>query len=280
MSNYVIGDVQGCYASMMALCKHIHFDPKRDTLWFAGDLVNRGPQSLATLRQIAAWSNQGCAQVVLGNHDLHLLALAAGHGRQNKSDTLSEVVSAPDCTTLIDWMRAQPLVLELPSSMGERMLMVHAGILPQWSFDEALALSKEVEAELQSASWTDWMSQLYGNKPDSWGSTLAGMDRQRLIVNVCTRLRMLRSDGSVDLKFKGEPEDAPVGLDAWFRFSRVRSNGKVVFGHWSTLPHIENEAGYCLDTGCVWGGHLTALRLEDRVIFQVPTQDPPVPIDA
>lgn len=274
MANYVIGDVQGCFDSLQALLHACSFNPAHDTLWFAGDLVNRGPKSLATLRFVKSLGEQ--AHTVLGNHDLHLLALWAGHGRQHSSDTIAEVVSAPDATELLNWLRRQPLAIQLPSK--QPTLLVHAGILPQWSFKQALDLSAEVQQALSANDWTDFMAVLYGNKPKRWDNTLIGHDRLRLVVNVCTRMRMLDVDGSVDFKFKLEPDDAPPNLKAWFEVPRqLNQEGQIVFGHWSTLPGIQNTVGYCLDTGCVWGGQLTALRLEDHALFQVDAVEPPVP---
>lgn len=272
MSNYVIGDVQGCFDSLEALLDEINFDPNQDTLWFAGDLVNRGPKSLETLRFIKSLGTM--AKTVLGNHDLHLLALACGVGRSHSSDTIAEVVAAPDAHELIDWLRSQPLVLRLPGD--KKRLLVHAGILPQWRFKQALALSAEVQAVLGGQAWKSFMAELYGNKPDAWNETLQGHDRLRLIVNVCTRMRMLRTDGSVDFKFKLEPADAPPELQAWFEAPRTGS-GEIIFGHWSTLAQLRNRVGYCLDTGCVWGGQLTALCLENEQVFQVNALEPPLP---
>lgn len=274
MSNYVIGDVQGCFDSLQALLREVVYNPEQDTLWFAGDLVNRGPRSLDTLRFIRQLGHK--ARVVLGNHDLHLLALYAGHGRQHRSDTIADIVQAPDACELIDWLRAQPLVQALPGGH----VLVHAGILPQWSHAQALAYSAEVQAALQADDWVGFMTVLYGNQPDHWSDSLSGHDRLRLIVNVCTRMRMLREDGSADFKFKLEPADAPAGLKPWFDYPRAHpDSGQILFGHWSTLPTLRNAAGYCLDTGCVWGGQLTALRLEDFAVFQVPAQEPGVPIE-
>lgn len=272
MSNYVIGDVQGCFDSLEALLDEINFDPNQDTLWFAGDLVNRGPKSLETLRFIKSLGTM--AKTVLGNHDLHLLALACGVGRSHSSDTIAEVVAAPDAHELIDWLRSQPLVLRLPGD--KKRLLVHAGILPQWRFKQALALSAEVQAVLGGQAWKSFMAELYGNKPDAWNENIQGHDRLRLIVNVCTRMRMLRTDGSVDFKFKLEPADAPPELQAWFEAPRAGS-GEIIFGHWSTLAQLRNRVGYCLDTGCVWGGQLTALCLENEQVFQVNALEPPLP---
>lgn len=264
MANYVIGDVQGCLDSLLALLQKIQFDQQTDVLWFAGDLVNRGPRSLDTLRFV---KNLGpAAHTVLGNHDLHLLALSSNNGRNHESDTLSEVIHAPDAIELINWLRKQPLAHALPGDA----LMVHAGILAQWSFEQSLALSAEVQAMLAGPDWQTFMAELYGNKPNRWDSALTGFDRLRLIVNVFTRMRMVHTDNKIDFKYKLEPADAPPDLKPWFEMPRnFAKEGPIIFGHWSTLGLLKNKAGYCLDTGCVWGGKLTALRLEDKMTFQI-----------
>lgn len=275
MANYAIGDVQGCFDSLQSLLHAIEFQAGKDTLWFAGDLVNRGPKSLDTLRFIKGLGEH--AHTVLGNHDLHLLALACGQGRHYAGDTLSTVLAAPDADELIDWLRQQPLVHPLPTPQPS--LLVHAGILPEWCFDTALRLSNEVQTALLGPDWRTFTAHLYGNEPSRWHPSLQGYDRLRFIVNVCTRMRMLNGDGSVNLTFKLEPADAPPQLKAWFEFPRESGQQEhILFGHWSTLPQLRNTAGYCLDTGCVWGGKLTALRLEDERVFQVDAAEPPAHI--
>jgi bis(5'-nucleosyl)-tetraphosphatase (symmetrical) len=256
----------------------VRFNPQLDILWFAGDLVNRGPRSLDTLRFVRGLGQQ--AHTVLGNHDLHLLALWYSSGRSHESDTIAEVVSAPDGEELVNWLRSQPLALRLPPTQNtlNQALLTHAGILPQWSFDDALKLSNEVQLVLAGPDWQAFMAELYGNKPNRWDPELQGFDRLRLIVNVFTRMRMVRDDGKIDFKYKLEPADAPPELKPWFEFEREFSGeGPIVFGHWSTLGQLKNKAGYCLDTGCVWGGQLTALRLEDEAIIQVEAVEPPLP---
>ena len=274
MANYVIGDVQGCLDSLLELLDAVRFDATTDVLWFAGDLVNRGPRSLDTLRFIKGLGTQ--AHTVLGNHDFHLLALWCNSGRSHESDTIAEVVNAPDGEELVNWLRAQPLALALPGP--KHALLAHAGILAQWSFDEALALSAEVQQIMSGPDWQAFMAQLYGNKPNRWDPSLEGFDRLRFIVNVFTRMRMVRDDGKIDFKYKLEPADAPPDLKAWFEIPRAfPGEGPIVFGHWSTLGQLKNKAGYCLDTGCVWGGKLTALRLEDQAVFQVDAVEPALP---
>lgn len=272
MVNYVIGDVQGCFDSLQALLHNIQFDAEQDTLWFAGDLVNRGPKSLDTLRFIRNLGPRGRA--VLGNHDLHLLALACGHGKHYKGDTIASILEAPDAPELIDWLRQQPLILALPTLQS--CLLVHAGILPTWNMEKALALSQEVSTVLAGPDWQTFMANLYGNEPKQWRNDLEGFDRLRFIVNVCTRMRMLDVDGSLNLKFKLEPTDAPPNLRPWFEFPRADDMPlDILFGHWSTLPSLATPVGHCLDTGCVWGGKLTAMRLEDGQVFQVEAVEGP-----
>lgn len=273
MANYVIGDVQGCLDSLLKLLSEFHFDPQQDVVWFAGDLVNRGPRSLDTLRFVKGLGER--AHTVLGNHDLHLLALWCNSGRSHDSDTIAEVVNAPDGEALVDWLRSQPLALSLPGP--QKALLTHAGILAEWCFNQALELSAEVQRTLSGPDWKAFMAELYGNKPNRWDNTLQGYDRLRFVVNVFTRMRMVRDDGKIDFKYKLEPADAPADLKPWFDAPRQFQNeGPIVFGHWSTLGSIKNKAGYCLDTGCVWGGQLTALRLEDEAIFQVEAVEPPL----
>jgi bis(5'-nucleosyl)-tetraphosphatase (symmetrical) len=272
MANYVIGDVQGCLDSLQKLLKEIKFDAQADVLWFAGDLVNRGPRSLDTLRFIKNLGDG--AYTVLGNHDLHLLALWCNSGRTHEADTIAEIVNAPDGEELVDWLRTQPLALLLPEP--KNALLTHAGILAEWSFQQALELSAEVQHTLSGDDWKAFMAELYGNKPNRWDNTLVGFDRLRFVVNVFTRMRMVRDDGKIDFKYKLEPADAPPDLKPWFDAPRHFANeGPIIFGHWSTLGMLRNKAGYCLDTGCVWGGKLTALRLEDEKVFQVNAVEPP-----
>jgi bis(5'-nucleosyl)-tetraphosphatase (symmetrical) len=279
MANYVIGDVQGCLDSLQLLLEKLQFNPEADILWFAGDLVNRGPRSLDTLRFVYGLGKQ--AHTVLGNHDLHLLALWCNSGRSHESDTIAEIVNAPDGEKLVNWLRSKPLALRLPDTTHNTLngaLLAHAGILNQWSFETALALSNEVQQVLSGPNWRVFMAELYGNKPNRWDPALEGFDRLRFIVNVFTRMRMVREDGKIDFKYKLEPADAPPELKPWFELEREFSDeGPILFGHWSTLDQIKNKAGYCLDTGCVWGGQLTALRLEDEEIIQIEAMEPPLP---
>ena len=258
-----IGDVQGCYAALQCPIQHVQIDPRGDRLWFVGDLVNRGPNSLSVLRYIKKLENRAVA--VLGNHDLFLLAIAAGHGKLHDEDTLHAILDAPDKSMLLDWLRRQKLV-----HRENGWLMVHAGLLPQWSADDAERLAQEVEKRLQRDDYRDFLAHMYGNKPQRWDEALHGKDRLRLIVNAMTRMRLVTRDGDIDLKFKGELDNAPPELVAWFDAAGRRSaDTPIVCGHWSALG-LKLSANLCaLDSGCLWGGDLTALRLEDRQVLQV-----------
>jgi bis(5'-nucleosyl)-tetraphosphatase (symmetrical) len=267
MSTYVIGDVQGCYDVLRRLLDALRFDPTHDRLWFAGDLVNRGPQSLEVLRFVRGLGNT--AITVLGNHDLHLLS-AALTGRRSKRDTLDAVLAAPDRDELLAWLRAQPL-MHWDSSFG--VLMVHAGLPPQWDLAQALACSEEVGQALADSNGDKFLAKsMYGDDPLIWDRALRGHERLRFIVNCCTRLRYCDREGMIDLKSKGAPGSQPVGMLPWFAVPQRMTRGiPVIFGHWSTLGRVawpEHQV-WGLDTGCVWGGSLTALRLEDRKLFSV-----------
>jgi bis(5'-nucleosyl)-tetraphosphatase (symmetrical) len=260
MATYAVGDVQGCYEELQELLARTGFDAARDRLWFVGDLVNRGPASLAVLRFVRGLGER--ALVVLGNHDLHLLCVAHGHARTRKDDTLEEVLAAPDAAQLLDWLRARPLM----HVEGGRAL-VHAGLLPQWSVERALALAREVERALRAPRFGEFLAHLYGGTPNAWREDLAGWDRLRVIVNAMTRLRYCTPAGEMALGAKGAA--APPGTRPWFEL-RAREEPFLVCGHWSALGLKVTPRLAALDSGCVWGGSLTALRLEDRTLFQVP----------
>lgn len=268
MSTYVIGDLQGCFRSFQALLDAIDFDSADDRLWLVGDLVNRGLDSLAVLRFVKALGDR--AITVLGNHDLHLLAVASGFERLKRDDTLSEILNAPDREELLDWLRAQPLV-----HYEHDVLMVHAGLLPQWSAEDACTLAAEVESTLRGPQWRDFLRNMYGNHPDRWSPHLTGFDRLRVIVNACTRLRLCSREGVMEFAHKGALTGAPSGYLPWFQVpGRATSGTRVVFGHWSAIGLVRRPNVLGLDTGCLWGRRLTAFRLEDRKLFQVRCREP------
>ncbi|MDH3589782.1 MAG: symmetrical bis(5'-nucleosyl)-tetraphosphatase [Gammaproteobacteria bacterium] len=260
MAEYAIGDIQGCLSSLQQLIERLNFDPGSDRLWFTGDLVNRGPDSLATLRLVRELGDS--AQCVLGNHDLHLLAVAAGAAKMKKRDTLSTILAAPDRRELLDWLRNRPLAI-----YESGFLMVHAGVLPQWDISKTLACAAELETVLRSDDYEEFLHHMYGNEPVRWDDELAGKARHRCIVNALTRLRYCKPDGEMDLTAKGPPGSQPDGYLPWFEVpGRASSGTNIIFGHWSTLGQSESgkpgKPGiYALDTGCVWGGKLTALPL-------------------
>jgi bis(5'-nucleosyl)-tetraphosphatase (symmetrical) len=255
---YAIGDVQGCDAELGALLKAIRFCSDRDRLWFVGDLVNRGPASLEVLRRVRALGE--AATITLGNHDLHLLAAAHGCARLRDDDTLAEVLGAPDCDALIDWLAHRPLLAE-DRKLG--LCLLHAGLPPQWDLPTARRCAREFERALRRNP-ENLFKGMYGDKPDRWNEALAGAERLRFIVNCFTRLRYVDADGRLHLRFKGSPQRAQRdSLIPWFEAADARWRGpRIVFGHWSTLGFFESAHVIGLDTGCVWGGSLTALRLD------------------
>jgi bis(5'-nucleosyl)-tetraphosphatase (symmetrical) len=255
VTRYAIGDVQGCDDELHALLGLLRFSADRDRLWFVGDLVNRGPKSLATLRRVRALADN--AVVVLGNHDLHLLAVAHGSHRKRRSDTLDEVLAAPDRDALLEWLAGRALAHH---EAGD--LMVHAGLVPQWTVALTLSLAREVETALRRDPRA-LFDHMYGNEPDLWSDTLTGMDRLRFAINVLTRLRVCTLEGRVDLGMKGEPPPPPSPLRPWFDIpGRKTSGARVIFGHWSALGLVLRPGIAGLDSGCVWGGALTALDLD------------------
>jgi bis(5'-nucleosyl)-tetraphosphatase (symmetrical) len=260
MARYAIGDIQGCCDELKALLARLEFSADRDEVWFVGDLVNRGPQSLETLRFVRALGAN--ATVVLGNHDLHLLAIAYGTKRKPKEgDTLDDVLAAPDRDQLLEWLLGRPLAV-YDEPRGD--LLVHGGLAPQWTPRQAAKLAREVEAVLRDDARTLFDS-MYGNKPDKWDEKLRGMDRLRFVINVFTRMRYVAPDGSVDLKQKGAPGEQETGLVPWFDApGRASHDVRVVCGHWSTLGFKRRKNLVALDTGCVWGGALTAVNLDSE----------------
>ena len=264
MPTYAIGDLQGCHASLRRLLDHVEFDPAADRLWLVGDLVNRGPDSLAVLRAIRDLGD--AAVCVLGNHDLHLLALAEGFGRVHKGDTLDAVLAAPDRDELLHWLRSRRLAWR----EGD-VLMVHAGVLPAWTPDDVMQRAAEAEAVLQGPHYRDFFAQMYGNAPVAWADGLAGVERLRVIVNAFTRLRYCSAAGEMEFHHKGAPGTQPPGWLPWFDVpGRKSAHATCVIGHWSTLGLVNRPDLIALDTGCLWGGRLTAVRLEDRQVFAVP----------
>lgn len=264
MALYAIGDLQGCYEPLERLLEEIAFDAEEDRLWFCGDLVNRGPDSLECLRFVRDLGDN--AVTVLGNHDLHLLCVAEGVEGPRPRDTLEAVLAAPDRDELLHWLRHRPLMhVESPFAL------VHAGLLPEWSIARARELAAEAEAMLRGPGYRDVLAAMYGDRPDRWRDDLAGIDRFRVVINAMTRLRVCDASGAMALAFKGEPGEAPERWIPWFEMpERRNADHTIVFGHWSTLgPAIRGDVA-CLDSGCVWGRALTALRLPDRRLFSVP----------
>ena len=264
MATYAIGDIQGCFESLQRLLARCAFDPLRDRLWLVGDLVNRGPRSLETLRFVR---DLGAAAVtVLGNHDLSLLMAAEGHGKRSAGDTFDEVLAAPDAAQLLDWLRCQPLCYV----EGEYCL-VHAALLPAWTAREARALAAEVEAVLAGPGWREFMAHMWGSEPAAWAPELEGWPRLRVIVNAMTRMRFCSPQGVMEFCSKGEVTSAPQGFMPWFDVPGRRSADAVlVTGHWSALGLYLRHDLLAIDSGCLWGGALTAVRLEDRAVFQEP----------
>jgi len=258
MATYAIGDVQGCFDELQQLLAKVDFQ-RTDRAWFVGDLVNRGPQSLQVLRLVKDLGPR--AVVVLGNHDLHLIAQHEGFERPHEGDTFRDVLEAPEARELVAWLRRRPLMHAEGS-----YAMVHAGLLPQWSIDKALSLADEVARALAGSSYREFLANMYGSKPDRWDDALAGWDRLRVIVNAMTRMRFCDRKGRMDLEGKGtEPRK---GYFRWYQ-TRQKEDASIVFGHWSQLGLVIQAGVVGLDSGCVWGGALSALRLEDRTLFQV-----------
>ena len=259
MATYAIGDVQGCFDELQALLARLDFG-RRDRLWFVGDLVNRGPKSLEVLRFVRSLGRR--AVTVLGNHDLHLVTQHEGFERPRKDDTIHDVLAAPDRKELVDWLRERPMM----HASGD-VAMVHAGLLPEWTIKRALELAREVEGALARRNYRDFLANMYGSKPDRWSDKLEGWDRLRVIVNAMTRMRFATRKGKMDFHAKGAA--APEGYSAWFDL-RPKEKASLICGHWSALGLKLRPRLAALDSGCVWGGKLSALRLEDRTLYQVP----------
>lgn len=276
MSHFAIGDIQGCARSLQALLRRL---PEDARLFFCGDLINRGPRSLETLDTLMALGDR--ARCLLGNHDLHFLATALGVRGQGRLDTLDELLVAGRLPEYVDWLRQQSMALFLPQLPAAAAagafrdhLLVHAGVLPQWSVAQTLSLGQEIESALRSPGWRTLVRYMYGNEPACWSEDLQGIERQRLIINALTRSRFVFADGSLELDCALGPDKAPPGAVPWFDHPRRGSRGtRVVFGHWSQLGLVVNDALVSLDTGCVWGGPLTAVELETGQVIQVPNLD-------
>ncbi len=254
MALYLIGDVQGCDESLGRLLTHIDFSPSRDTIYLLGDLVNRGPNNVAVLRRLMQLGTS--AQCLLGNHDLHLLAVSQQVRKPNPQDTIQDVLQAPDSHDLLHWLRHQHMALQVG-----HVLMVHAGVLPSWTTEQTLSLANEVETVLRSEDFASFMPHMYGGLPNQWHDSLTGADRLRVIVNALTRLRFCSADGAMDFSIKEDADKAPEGLMPWFDApQRKTQNDVVAFGHWSTLQNLHRADVVCLDDGCLWGGCLSAMR--------------------
>ena len=266
----MIGDVQGCDDALDRLLTEVGFSPSRDTAYILGDLVNRGPASRAVLRRLMALD--GAVHCLLGNHDLHLLAVSQGIRKPHRSDTVDDILAARDRHVLIDWLRERSMALH-----AHGWLMVHAGVLPGWDVAQTLALAGELEATLRSPDWAHGLREMYGNEPARWRDDLQGADRRRVIVNALTRLRFCSAEGEMEFHTKDSADAAPEGFMPWFDVpGRRTADARVAFGHWSTLGGLARDGLLALDTGCVWGGCLSAARLGDtgEVLDTVAVQCP------
>ncbi|RQO63060.1 bis(5'-nucleosyl)-tetraphosphatase (symmetrical) [Paucibacter sp. KBW04] len=261
--NYLVGDLQGCCDALERMLATLDFSPSRDRLYLLGDLVNRGPSSLATLRRLIQLGDS--ATCLLGNHDLHLLAVAAGVRPAHRSDTLQAILDAPEREDLLLWLRQQRL-----ACFEQGWLMVHAGVVPQWDLPQTLALAAEVEALLRGPDLHDFLTQMYGNEPDTWSDDLRGPERLRFVINALTRLRFCTAEGRMDFKTKDGADAAPAGFSPWFDIPTRRTAGlPIAFGHWSTLGLITRPDLLALDTGCIWGGQLSAARVEAGRMLEI-----------
>lgn len=261
MTTYAIGDLHGCHAEFVELLERLDFDPRHDRLWLVGDLVNRGPDSLSCLREAMALGE--AAVTVLGNHDFHLLAVARGGARENRKDTLAAILDAPDRERLLDWLQSRPLLVRDDDSPRGPVVMTHAGLLPQWSVDQAESLADEVHTLLTGENSGAFLERMYGNEPSLWRDDLEGIERWRLIVNVLTRMRFIDAEGRLDFTGKEGLDSAPPGFAPWFQYPRD-DDVRLLFGHWAALqgePPASRATVEALDSGCVWGGGLTALEL-------------------
>ena len=272
MSTYLIGDVQGCHGALTRLLNHISFSPSRDTVYLLGDLINRGPESVEVLRYCMELGD--VIKPLLGNHDLHLLASAYGVRKPGKRDTLQGILNAPDRAALLHWISQQPLARSIQNPQGQRLLMVHAGVLPQWSLEETLQLADEVHQQIKGEALPQFLMHMYGNLPNHWDNSFTGSDRNRVIVNALTRIRFCTAQGAMDFESSEAADAAPAGLMPWFDCpDRKTAQDIVAFGHWSTLGLVNRPNLMALDTGCVWGGCLSAMEIgadfRERQLHQI-----------
>lgn len=272
MATYAVGDIQGCFDQLMRLLDKVNFDPTADRLWCVGDLLNRGPKSLETILFARAMGK--AFTMVLGNHDLHFVAMATGAQTHGKKDTLEPLLDDPQCPAFCDWLRHQPMIHQekIDTEQGlQTFLMVHAGIAPGWSFKKARGYASEVELVLRSDKCDKFLNKMYGDEPDIWHEELIGMERLRVITNYLTRMRFCNGETQLNLAIKTGPKTAPEGFKPWYEFQQLKPNKHIIFGHWATLDGETNCPNvHALDTGCVWGRTLTALRLEDKQRYSVP----------
>jgi bis(5'-nucleosyl)-tetraphosphatase (symmetrical) len=272
MSTYVIGDVQGCFTQLEALMAKVRFRPKKDRLWFAGDLINRGAESLDTLRFVKKLGSSAVA--VLGNHELHFLAIVFGGHTSHGSDTFHDVLNAADCMELAHWLRTLPLM-----HRGNGFVMVHAGIPHVWGLSDACNYAREVEDVIAGDDYDTFFEKMYGNDPTLWSTSLCGMSRYRIITNYFTRMRLVSSVGEMEFSLKGALEDVPSGFDPWFKY-KPKVQETILFGHWAAIDGVTgSDQMIGLDTGCVWGRCLTAFRLEDRKYWSVNCASPGKGVD-
>lgn len=272
MALYLVGDIQGCYDELQALLKKIQFDPKKDNLWALGDIVARGPKSLETIRYLKDLGNS--FNMVLGNHDLHLMSIFYGIKKAKSADLLQPLLDAPDLPDIIHWLKQKPLLLQTPDNKG---FLSHAGLSPQWSTEEALANAKFAQKKLQSDELPLWLSTMYGETPNNWADADSKQEKFRYIINAFTRMRYCYLDGSLEFKCKQQLKHSPENLKPWFLFLdnnlRLSNDEHWIFGHWaSLLGHCPVNNVHALDTGCVWGNTLTAMRWEDKKLFSVNAQ--------
>jgi bis(5'-nucleosyl)-tetraphosphatase (symmetrical) len=264
MATYVIGDVQGCFGELLALLESIQFDPSADCIYFVGDLVNRGPASLDTLRWI--YSHRHCIHTVLGNHDLFLLSCWLGISQPKSGDTISDVLLADDADELLNWLIQQPLIVHI-----DDYVIVHAGVYPGWTLKQAQRRAEKARLKYSGTERLQWFNAMFGNKPSLWSADLTEVEKFRFTINSMTRMRFYSDDG-LDFKYKGEIDGAPIALRPWFLSSANSLGEKIIFGHWSALGLYQDDRCLCLDTGCIWGGSMTALCIETQQLFSVPAQ--------